>query len=635
MAKKLTDKQKGMLGSAATGLSSGIALGTSLAQIEDTSGQEASIEGVGSTQFAEGDTNTLMASFDINNMARTNYTADEIRGFTPGQMAGNILASTASGALSGAMKGGLVGALIEGGSNLVGGTIGALAGNAKAQKRAAELNSLAEENNKLYLNNFANAASNAQNKMFNNSLLNIAAYGGPLFNHGGDWSNGLTFINEGGTHEQNPLGGVPVGVDQEGTPNLVEEGEIIWNDYVFSNRLKPTKKQLETIGFDPKYEGYTFAKIVEDVQKASAENPLDKISTDTLNENLMYLMTMQEEIRMKKQAKQTNKFAKGGKVNILDGTANSQSLLGLFPLDENIVVEDTPIKIEDVGIDTNYNLPKPIFMGVDAQGHPYAMSKEDFNAAITKGTAKVAEGSVLDAYKTKNNIGNTKNPFVNAGTLAPLISSAGQLIYNTLKPIDKSNVIAAKAYSKVPMMSLPRIGGKKTFTPTDKNRYIAPIEAQGRAAARTYQNMGINPSQVAGNLLASNYNTQKAISEALSTVEQSDLAREMQIAQFNLGIDQANMSASQAEQAANMAQANRLAMAEIQDAQTIETLGQLKGQAINASLNNLTKGIADLATQGINWNLIKDIPVYADAIKHLYGNQAKCGGMLTRKKRRK
>lgn len=190
MAKKLTDKQKSMLGSAATGLSSGIGLGTSLAQIEDTSADEAFIEGVGNTQFDTGDTNTLMASFDANNMARTNYTADEIRGFTDGQLAGNILASTASGALSGAMKGGWVGALIEGGSNLIGGTAGALIGNRKAQDKAEKLNHLAEENNRLYLNNFANAASNTQNKMFNNSLLNIVAYGGPLFNHGGDWSNG-------------------------------------------------------------------------------------------------------------------------------------------------------------------------------------------------------------------------------------------------------------------------------------------------------------------------------------------------------------------------------------------------------------------------------------------------------------
>lgn len=588
MAKNLTDKQKGMLGSAATGLSSGIGLGTSLAQIDDTSGQEALIEGVGSTQFAGGDTSTLLSSFDANNMARTNYTADEIRGFTPGQMAGSIIGNTATSMLG---SNSFLEAGVRGGITLAGGIFGALAGNAKAQKRAAELNSLAEENNKLYLNNFANAASNTQNKMFNNSLLNIAAYGGPLFNHGGDWSNGLIFINEGGLHSENPLGGVPVGVDQEGTPNLVEEGEIIWNDYVFSNRLKPTKKQLETIGFDPKYEGYTFAKIVEDVQKASAENPLDKISTDTLNENLMYLMTMQEEIRMKKEAKKNGKnmFPFGGDLDYI----------------EEDITDESP---------------------------------EDFD--FFWGAAKTPEQrlAIMDldptnAYKKtqEKNI----NPFVNAGTIAPLISSAGQLIYNTLKPIDKSNVIAAKAYSKVPMMSLPRIGGKKSFTPTDKYRYIAPIEAQGRATARTIQNSGINASQAAGTLLASNYNTQRAISDALNAAEQADFAKEMQIAQFNLGIDQANMNASQAEQTANIAQANRNAMAAIQDAQTIEGLNQLKGQAINTSLNSLTKGIADLATQGINWNLIKNNPAYADAVKHLYGNQAKCGGMLIRKKRRK
>lgn len=420
---------------------------------------------------------------------------------------------------------------------------------------------------------------------------NQKAYGGPMYKHGGDWTNGLVFINEGGLHSENPFGGVPVGVDQEGTPNLVEEGEIIWNDYVFSNRLKPTKKQLETIGFNPKYEGYTFAKIVEDVQKASAENPLDKISTDTLNENLMYLMTMQEEIRMKKEAKKNSKnmFPFGGDLDYIKEDINDES-------------------------------------------------PEDFD--FFWGAAKTPEQrmAIMDldptnAYKKPQE--KITNPFVNAGTVAPLISSAGQLIYNTLKPIDKSNVIAAKAYSKVPMMSLSRIGGKKSFTPTDKNQYVNPIIAQGNSTARALQNSGVNASQTLGSLLASNYNTQKAISEALSTIDQADFAKEMQVGQFNLGIDQANLSTSQSEQNANIIRANKLAEAELKDAQTIEALGQLKGQAINTSLNTLTKGIADLATQGINWNLIKDNPAYADAIKHLYGKQAKCGGMLTRKKRRK
>ena len=611
MAKKLTDKQKEeILGSAVSGLTGGIALGISNAQTADLSAKEAELQNLSGTQFDNGSYDALEEQLSNNIFAKTNYTTKDLQNRSFKELGLNTVLGTAGGLISGLSKGSILGGVIEGGAALLGGAAGMTSNYFKTQNDVADLNNAGVKTNNIVNNNIVNSASSIDNKMFNSSLLNIAAYGGPLFNHGGDWSNGLTFIDEGGTHEQNPLGGVPVGVDQEGTPNLVEEGEIIWNDYVFSNRLKPTKKQLETIGFDPKYEGYTFAKIVEDVQKVSAENPLDKISTDTLNENLMYLMTMQEETRMKKEAKK-NKFKYGGKFgNVFVGTGNEANILGhLYETAEEAAEAQRLIEEESMMLNEI----------ADAQA---LRIMADLNPVTTKSTKTTSDTEF-------------KNPFVNAGTIAPLISSAGQLIYNTLKPIDKSNVIAAKAYNKVPMMSLPRIGSKKSFTPTDKTKYISPIIAQGNATARALQNSGINASQTLGSLIANNYNTQKAISEALSTIDQADLAKEMQIAQFNLGIDQANMSASQSEQAANMAQANRLAMAEIQDAQTIEGLNQLKGQAINASLNTLTKGIADLATQGINWNLIKDNPAYSDTIKHLYGKQAKCGGMLTRKKRRK
>lgn len=59
--------------------------------------------------------------------------------------------------------------------------------------------------------------------------------------HGANFDTGVTLVGNGGTHEENALEGVPMGVDQEGVPNLVEEGEVIFNDYVFSNRLKVPK----------------------------------------------------------------------------------------------------------------------------------------------------------------------------------------------------------------------------------------------------------------------------------------------------------------------------------------------------------------------------------------------------------
>ena len=53
--------------------------------------------------------------------------------------------------------------------------------------------------------------------------------------------NELIQFNEGGTHEQNPLGGIPQGMGANGKMNTVEEGETKYafddGDYVFSNRI--------------------------------------------------------------------------------------------------------------------------------------------------------------------------------------------------------------------------------------------------------------------------------------------------------------------------------------------------------------------------------------------------------------
>jgi hypothetical protein len=47
----------------------------------------------------------------------------------------------------------------------------------------------------------------------------------------------VTIFEGGGTHAQNPNGGIPQGTGANGKPNLVEEGETKWNDYIFSNEI--------------------------------------------------------------------------------------------------------------------------------------------------------------------------------------------------------------------------------------------------------------------------------------------------------------------------------------------------------------------------------------------------------------
>lgn len=136
------------------------------------------------------------------------------------------------------------------------------------------------------------------------------AYGGQT--HGADFTNGLMFINNGGTHESNPYEGVPISMDQEGNPNLVEEGEIIWNDYVFSNRLKIPKSIRKKYKLGKRE--MTFANAVDKLSRESEERPNDPISMRGLESILINMAIEQETFKNKRQSKNTksNKFAIGG-----------------------------------------------------------------------------------------------------------------------------------------------------------------------------------------------------------------------------------------------------------------------------------------------------------------------------------
>ena len=84
--------------------------------------------------------------------------------------------------------------------------------------------------------------------MFRDGNYSMKAFGGELGTNGTDWRNGLLYVDEGDSHERNPLGGVPMGLDENGVPNLVEEGETVFNDYVFSNRLKVPSSMSGELG---------------------------------------------------------------------------------------------------------------------------------------------------------------------------------------------------------------------------------------------------------------------------------------------------------------------------------------------------------------------------------------------------
>lgn len=148
------------------------------------------------------------------------------------------------------------------------------------------------------------------------------AFGGELNTQGGDFTNGMIYIDNGGSHETNPLQGVPMGMDEEGTPNFVEEGETIFNDYVFSRRLSvpdAVREKYKLRGTKP----MSFADVSKELAKESEERPNDPISMRGLEAMMSDLASAQEEV---KETQTVRQYAKGGRLFATGGDRGNQTL---------------------------------------------------------------------------------------------------------------------------------------------------------------------------------------------------------------------------------------------------------------------------------------------------------------------
>ena len=133
----------------------------------------------------------------------------------------------------------------------------------------------------------------AINTFGHGGCFNPFALGGDVQMHGADFTNGLISINAGGSHSENPNDGVQLGVDPEGTPNLVEEGETVFDDYVYSNRILADAQTKERFGL-PRKKDITFADISKKLEKESSERPNDPISQAGLKAQMHQLADEQE-----------------------------------------------------------------------------------------------------------------------------------------------------------------------------------------------------------------------------------------------------------------------------------------------------------------------------------------------------
>lgn len=256
--------------------------------------------------------NDLLAEMAAATNAKSDYTHKDFMqdGKT---LAMNTINATMQGAASGA-RAGPWGAVAGAAAGLLGGIGGIIGGRVKAGVEAAEKSEAAKRANEAQAQTLTAKAGALDQAADSRALAAYAAYGGginaPKFS---DFPSEVTEFNTGGSHEENPYDGIPQGIAPDGLPNLVEEGEVKFDNYIFSDRLMLNKNDKKKYKF---LKGKTYADAAKAIKKELGvdERPNDLIAKTDLEEHLNILSTLQEEERAKRGLRGENRmmYKKGG-----------------------------------------------------------------------------------------------------------------------------------------------------------------------------------------------------------------------------------------------------------------------------------------------------------------------------------
>lgn len=463
-----------------------------------------------------------------------------------------------------------------------------------------------------------------------NDLLaaNFAALGGPLFAFGGDlmthganFDTGITLIGNGNTHEQNPYEGVPMGVDQEGTPNLVEEGEVIFNDYVFSNRLKvpkAVKNKYKLKGKKP----ITFADAALQMSKESEERPNDPISQAGLKDSMMKLMMAQEQVRTKKN--KTNTFAKGGKMGRiyageLDDPYSQALSLGMGPVNPASTWALNTIPMEKT-IQTPPASKNE--MGIVLGGYTSSPTVIEPGTSTIPGIIETNNAKYPSPTKTKKGR-DTRRELTMSPTwmrYVPAFASGVMSITDALGLTNKPDYTEANAMlratrgaGKYTPVSFNPIGNYMTYRPFDTDYYTNKLNAESSAARRAILNTsGGNSSQAMAGVLAADYNAQDRMGNLFRQAEEYNLAQRQKVEEFNRGTNMFNSegifkadSANQSAQLQSRASYLRgiLAAADLRQRER-----QTSAATRSANLSNFINSVGDIGRENFARNMIVSDP---------------------------
>nr|DAO75866.1 MAG TPA: bacteriocin [Crassvirales sp.] len=451
------------------------------------------------------------------------------------------------------------------------------------------------------------------------------AEGGPLFTHGGIWDNGLTYINEGGSHEENPFEGVQMGVDPQGIPNLVEEGEVVYNDYVFSNRMKVPKDVKKRL----KIRGDTFAEAAKELSKESEERPNDPISKRGLISAMTRLQQAQEQVRMEEN-RGGNKYAHGGKIGRkYDGEGDEPNLLQFYTPQERWLRT-----LQRQGVVPTYELP--------AFQKPYSMMTPEertasFNLKVPSlvDTRTPAErwmdenikpiqfnppaitGDTGSDADTEDPDTNSSRPRQKRGAswlrYAPVVGAGLGVLTDALgwtNSPDYGNAdLVGSAVDNLTNVEFTPIGNYLTYRPLDRNYYINKLNAQAGATRRAIVNQsGGNRATALAGLLAADYNAQSALGDLARQAEEYNFNQRKDVETFNRGTNQFNSEMGLKASIANQANDKLRLQARTTQAQLRDQVDARASAGRAANLTNLFDSLGEIGREEFSRNMIQTNP---------------------------
>ena len=476
---------------------------------------------------------------------------------------------------------------------------------------------------------------------------------GTLNTNGGDFPMPGNFIsiNAGGSHEENPYEGVPMGIAPDGKPNLVEEGEVIYNDYVFSNRLtvpKAMRNKYKLRGT----KDLTFADAVKQLTKGATERPNDPISQETLGEIMSDLAQSQEGVREARESKV--QYANGGKLG--HSHAYGDWLIGddffknrdftASNLNTNIPYSRNWNKNLGEGISqkdfddfTNYALTlkddNPYWTGLSAAtgkdvnylktnyrtlrsdgkyGYVSLTPKRDLQQPNTTSTSPINNSPTqpVDNIVPNIDLGRSNEslryiPAIGLGlaSLTDTLGATNRPDYTEAAQIDA----ATRGGSYMPVSWSP-IGNKLTYKPFDRDYYIHKLNAEAGATRRALANQsGGNSGRAMAGILAADYNAQDRLGDLFRKSEEYNLEQNQKVEDFNRTTKQLNAQGMlQADIANQQAAANArdynlrgvLASAEMRNKARLASEA-----ARSANLSGFLQSLGDIGYENKAMNMIR------------------------------